>query len=320
MTNIKCPNCSHEFIFNQRNEDNLLEETFNNNELHLHNTEPLIKINEHPTTDDFERDPFETADEFNHRINYTYWRAGEINLNKERYDINNSTFNFTLNLQEFFKKKFKHNTEAYIKIDRFHAKDMYTTGKKWSIYGQTKALNDEILLQNLYVIFNGILYEIYLNDKTTINGRFIDNQDGTLSDKTTNLMWMRTCVGQIFEDNNVSGTPQLLSWNEAIVIKDTFAGYSDWRLPTKTELHTLVLCSSGECELYMENLSNGRCLGNFQRPTIDLEAFPICPSGWFWTSTLCESSKDAWYVNFDNGATNKSPKSDKNYVRLVRGL
>ncbi len=197
---------------------------------------------------------------------------------------------------------------------------MFSHNITWHIYGKMKICNGEITLQSAHVYFNSKFFEVNLTDKPIINERFIDNQDGTVSDKEKGLMWMRACVGQVWEEISVSKPASLLSWNEACNLKETFAGYNDWRLPNDMELRTLVLCTSGESEQYAEHLSSGRCLGNFQKPTIDLDAFPACPSGWFWTSTLCDVSKNALYINFDNGATKKSLQSDKNYVRLVRVL
>lgn len=59
---------------------------------------------------------------------------------------------------------------------------------------------------------------------------FIDNGNGTITDRTTNLMWMQ----------NDNGTP--LSWQEALAYADNliFANYSDWRLPNAKELQYIV--------------------------------------------------------------------------------
>jgi len=58
---------------------------------------------------------------------------------------------------------------------------------------------------------------------------FADNGDGTISDYSTNLMWMQDDIGE--------GT-----WEEALNYGENFefAGYSDWRLPDVKELQSIV--------------------------------------------------------------------------------
>lgn len=66
----------------------------------------------------------------------------------------------------------------------------------------------------------------------TANKRFMDNRDGTITDRKTNLMWMK------------SGRPILgaLIWKEAVAFCKglRYAGYNDWHLPTKGELTSLI--------------------------------------------------------------------------------
>ncbi|NIP99572.1 MAG: DUF1566 domain-containing protein, partial [Nitrospinaceae bacterium] len=69
------------------------------------------------------------------------------------------------------------------------------------------------------------------------NSRFIDNQDGTVTDVQTGLMWTR-------EDTWLTEA-QWVSWDEALrythdLSYRKFAGYNDWRLPEQEELLTLV--------------------------------------------------------------------------------
>ena len=62
---------------------------------------------------------------------------------------------------------------------------------------------------------------------------FIDNNDGTITDLATNLMW----------DQNDSKTS--MNWEEALVFaqqknKENYLGYNDWRLPNAKELQSIV--------------------------------------------------------------------------------
>jgi hypothetical protein len=70
-----------------------------------------------------------------------------------------------------------------------------------------------------------------------------------------------------------------------------------WRLPTRTELLTLV--------------DDTRC-----DPAC---VFTDCPSDWFWASTpWAGSSSGAWVVNFSNGVAVNGGVGDGYRVRCVR--
>jgi uncharacterized protein DUF1566 len=65
----------------------------------------------------------------------------------------------------------------------------------------------------------------------------IDNQDGTLTDPNSGLMWKQTDAWL--------DTHKFYTWQEQPGYvekfnKEKFAGYSDWRIPTKAEAMTLV--------------------------------------------------------------------------------
>jgi len=62
---------------------------------------------------------------------------------------------------------------------------------------------------------------------------FEDNQDGTISDSATGLMWSQDDSGEC------------LNWEEALAWvqqknTENYLGYSDWRLPNVKELHSIV--------------------------------------------------------------------------------
>lgn len=80
-------------------------------------------------------------------------------------------------------------------------------------------------------------------------------------------------------------------------------GFSDWRLPTRAELMSLVQYSGQK---------KGKGL-------IDRRYFPTATSDWYWAADSDDLNPSrAWYVLFFNGRYMKAPKSMAKRIRLVR--
>ena len=77
--------------------------------------------------------------------------------------------------------------------------------------------------------WTGLAILVALNLWAANSSRYVDNGDGTVTDCVTGLMWTK--------DANHG----LMDWYDAGRYCDNldFAGYSDWRLPSETELNTL---------------------------------------------------------------------------------
>lgn len=80
---------------------------------------------------------------------------------------------------------------------------------------------------------------------TTPSTDFIDNNDGTITHIKTGLMWKRCTEGQEWTPSGCDSEPTVHGWNAwENILNDVkehhFAGYSDWRLPSKNELESIV--------------------------------------------------------------------------------
>lgn len=133
---------------------------------------------------------------------------------------------------------------------------------------------------------------------------FTDNENGTVTDTTTGLMWMKCAYGQTFDtaNNTCLGAATALTWQQALQAAHgyQFANLNGWRLPNVKELATITEKS---------------CV----RPSIDETIFPSTPSDDFWTSTPSASVQDsAWVVAFFNSSNAKKPKDNFVFSRLVR--
>lgn len=160
-----------------------------------------------------------------------------------------------------------------------------------------------------------------------INKRYLDNLDGTVTDKKTGLVWMRCTYGQKWNGENCTGNAKKLNWSEAnsTASKTEFANKKDWRLPTKEELNSIIYCSKGSKKTtrYAFQLivgeTEGQCAGeNYQKPTIDLDAFPNTLKDSYWSKSE-DSSNAAWYLYFGYAFDSTVRKSDRLAFRLVSG-
>ena len=66
--------------------------------------------------------------------------------------------------------------------------------------------------------------------------RFVDNGDETVSDRKTGLMWKKT--------DTMIDLKKWVNYQDSVdyvreLKEKRFAGYDDWRLPTKDEMHSL---------------------------------------------------------------------------------
>ena len=83
------------------------------------------------------------------------------------------------------------------------------------------------------VVKNFNFFDKKLNEKGDFPNDFVDNGDGTITDRATGLMWEQK--GSKRETSYYYGNKHVKKMN-----KKKFAEYSDWRLPTIEELYSLL--------------------------------------------------------------------------------
>ncbi len=131
---------------------------------------------------------------------------------------------------------------------------------------------------------------------------FKDQGDGTILDKSTGLVWVK------------SDSSEAMDWNTAMTYAANleFAGHDDWRLPTVHELQGIVDYNRApEAE---KRSARG--------PAID-EIFELtAPDSWAWTSTThLEHRNGAFYVAFGKALSAsiwKGQKMDAHGAGAVR--
>lgn len=141
---------------------------------------------------------------------------------------------------------------------------------------------------------------------STPDSQLLDNNDGTITDLKTGLMWKK-CLEGVSGNLCDTGPPDSFTWQQALeqpgLVNDAggFAGHTDWRLPN---IRGLVSIVEEQCDY----------------PAINLNRFPNTPSSYVWSGApYAGNTSEAWNVNFDSGYSIYKRRGYSHAVRLVRG-
>ena len=125
------------------------------------------------------------------------------------------------------------------------------------------------------------------------NGVHRDGAKGIVIDTRTGLVWQ----------DDAAAASTTATWANAITTCENLVlgGYSDWRLPTETELSTLP------------------DYGRFY-PAIDTTFVDTVMDGFYWSSSsYAAGTTSAWFVYFGEGRVHYADKGSDRFVRCVRG-
>jgi len=91
-------------------------------------------------------------------------------------------------------------------------------------------------VKNIVVKYN--CFEKHLNPQGSHSGDFVDNGDGTITDRATGLMWLKGGSSVTLEYGDAKAYLKRIN-------REKFAGNSDWRLPTVEELASILRHNGG---------------------------------------------------------------------------
>jgi len=132
---------------------------------------------------------------------------------------------------------------------------------------------------------------------------YTDNDNGTVTDNNTGLIWQQEDDGLTYNWFEASGTYDTTynPTSQDVCGSLTLGGHSDWRLPSKKELMSIV-----------------NYMIPWPGPTID-SIFINTKSSDYWSSTTFAGYPNgAWGVNYGYGSFDDDPESNDFYVRCVR--
>lgn len=140
--------------------------------------------------------------------------------------------------------------------------------------------------------------------------RFTENEDGTVTDNLTGLIWLRNanCFGPRIWEQALTDCNGLA--NGQCGLTDGSSG-GDWRLPNRREIFSLI-----DDKYYEPALSNSAGTGQWTHgdPFTNL-----IPNAIYWSSTTYAGSSHAWFVAMSYGGVEGYYKGGTFYVWPVRG-
>jgi hypothetical protein len=146
---------------------------------------------------------------------------------------------------------------------------------------------------------------------------FVDNGDGTITDQVTGLMWEKhSSDGSIHDGTNTYSFADAVAVKIAALNAEPFAGHSDWRLPNRNELATLINLGTLSPATYPD--FNTTC-----DPGCTVTECNCTGTTIYWTSTSVHNTPDyGWYVHFSEGRFAEQQKVPGNpaRVRAVRTI
>jgi len=142
--------------------------------------------------------------------------------------------------------------------------------------------------------------------------RFADNDDGTMTDYLTGLIWASNAnimpTRDPDWDTDFARNDGMVTWQHALAYvaklnAEDYLGYSDWRMPNVNELESLVNAN--------ESLSG---------TWLNTQGFTNVQGNWYWSSTTKAYPSDlAWCVGiWNSGWVDCTLKSESGYVWPVR--
>jgi len=129
---------------------------------------------------------------------------------------------------------------------------------------------------------------------------FLDNGDGTITDRATGLVWQKCSYGQT-NPSVCTGSPNQDNWTNALSYCNTLNLASrTWRLPNANELNSIVDHTSINTVL------------------LDTSFFPGTVSNPYWTSTTDTTGNSSFAVDFGNAMVQAfTTMSFNHYIRCV---
>ena len=136
--------------------------------------------------------------------------------------------------------------------------------------------------------------------------RFVDNGDGTVTDKLTGLMWLKdaSCIGKKMWRDALDGVADFNTNPSNYSCTDYTANYTDWVLPNIIELESLVNAEESNTAVWLNTQGFNNVIWSF-----------------YWSASNYGEiyTNYSWYVDMGTGSVSYFYNPGSLYVWPVRG-
>lgn len=147
--------------------------------------------------------------------------------------------------------------------------------------------------------------------------RFELSDKGYVLDKQQKIMWQRCALGRVWRSGACIGDAETMEFKLAhrAAKANEFAHYSDWRLPTRAELESIILCS--DKALHSDAIVSEDCQRRYL-PSVLPNAFPTGRR--FWAASTAYTKELVWVANLQQGGMEPRALDALAAAVLVRNL
>ena len=160
------------------------------------------------------------------------------------------------------------------------------------------------------VVKNFNFFDKELNEKGDFPNDFVDNGDGTVTDRATGLMWEQK--GSKREKSGYYAKKHVKSLN-----KKKFAGHDNWRIPTVEELYSLLESNTNK-QLYINPVFATKAYHCWSTDESDLPYPGVIPGERYLTLDFKKGTVSYAYTAA-LPAGSSAPK-DSSFIRAVRSI
>ena len=160
------------------------------------------------------------------------------------------------------------------------------------------------------MVKNCNFFDKELNEKGDFPNDFVDNGDGTVTDRATGLMWEQK--GSKKETMHYYAKKHVKSLN-----KKKFAGYDDWRRPTVEELYSLLEPNTNK-QLYINPVFATKAYHCWSIDKSDLYSWSVLERVRYLTIDYKRGTVSDAYIGTQPGGA--SITNFSSFIRAVRSI
>ncbi len=152
-------------------------------------------------------------------------------------------------------------------------------------------------------------FDISGNPLGSFDNHFVDNNDGTITDRATGLMWQKSGSSKTLDNRSTKEYIKRIN-------RQKLAGYSDWRMPTIEELASL-LTRRRKSGVHIDPVFDNKQLRCWSADQADITS-PYYSGAWIVSFKRGEVTLAMWLS--ERSATYGAGSGNKNIMNCLKAV